>query len=223
MTALLIGLTGAAGAGKDESAAALRRAGWQCLAFADALRIEVAEAWAVPIMLFVGRAGKELAHSQLCVGYCGNPSFLRWAVYCGHSLHAPRSPRWVMQQWGMFRREQNPGYWVMHANHWVQHHMARGHTGLALTDVRMANELAMLHHHGGHLVRVHRPHMSALPADTANHDSEGHISLRADAAIHNDGDLQHLEAEVWRVVQHLAGAARKPTACEPTTEGDPHA
>lgn len=49
----LLGLTGAAGAGKDAVGNILKASGWRGMAFADALRIEAAQAWALDIRLFV--------------------------------------------------------------------------------------------------------------------------------------------------------------------------
>jgi uncharacterized protein GlcG (DUF336 family) len=63
---------------------------------------------------------------------------------------------------------------------------------------------------GGVLVRVHRPGAGQLAPDTANRPSEGHTALQVDDDIHNDGDLQHLQAEVYRVVQRLRAAAGQP-------------
>lgn len=208
----LLGLVGAAGAGKDAAGAVLVRAGWQRIAFADALRVEVAEAWATHIATFVLRDDKDRPSPSLRVGYCGNADFLRWAAYAGHSLHQPRSPRWVMQQWGEFRRAGNPLHWVNQVEQWINHHNLAGHRGLVITDVRMANEAAMVRWRGGHLVRVHRPGLPALPADTAQHPSEGHTQLRVDADLHNTGSLDDLPPEVWRVVQRLASAPLDSTA-----------
>jgi hypothetical protein len=200
----LVGLVGAAGAGKDAAGAVLVRAGWKRIAFADALRVEVSEAWGVHIATFVRRDDKDTPWHQLRVGYCGNADFLRWAAYAGHSLHQPRSPRWVMQQWGEFRRAGNPLHWVNQVEQWINHHNHAGHRGLVITDVRMANEAAMVRWRGGHLVRVHRPGLAALPPDTAQHASEGHTQLQVDADLHNTGSLDDLTPEVWRVVQRLA-------------------
>lgn len=200
---LLVGLTGAVGAGKDEAAKVLVRAGWRAMAFADALRIEVAEAWAIDIRLFADRAAKEKSTPQLCVKWCNNAMFMAWANHIGLALNQPRSPRWVMQAWGTWRRTQNPLYWVTHVEQWVNYQRGNNLHGLVITDVRLANEAAMVRWRGGHLVRVHRPDLPPLPDDTVAHESEQHNTLPADIDLHNDGDLQHLQAEVWRVVQRL--------------------
>jgi hypothetical protein len=223
----LLGLVGAAGAGKDAAGAVLVRAGWHRIAFADALRVEVSEAWGVHIANFVRRDDKDSPWHQLRVGYCGNADFLRWASYAGFSLHQARSPRWVMQQWGEFRRAGNPLHWVNQVEQWINHHNSTGHRGLVITDVRMANEAAMVRWRGGHLVRVHRPGLPPLPADTAHHASEGHGQLQVDADLHNTGSLEDLPAEVWRLVQRIAtlplDSTATASALATTHKGNPHA
>ena len=200
----LIGLTGAAGAGKDSAAAVLQRAGWRGMAFADALRIEVAEAWGLDIRRFAERPGKDRPAPELAAGYCMAKRFLAWAAYNGISMIEPRSPRWVMQTWGTYRRSADSSYWVTQVEHWIRYQRSTGHPRLVITDVRLPNEAAMLRLAGGVLVRVHRPDLPALAADTAGHESEQHRALVADADLHNDGDLGHLDAEVARVLHQLA-------------------
>jgi hypothetical protein len=200
----LIGLTGAVGAGKDSTAAVLQRAGWRGIAFADALRIEVAEAWGVDIRTFTSRATKDRPLESLRAGWCMNKQFLAWLAYQGTSLHEMRSPRWAMQTWGTFRRSADPLYWVTQVDHWVQYQRQTGHPRMVITDVRLPIEAQMLRRLNACLVRVHRPGLPPLAADTASHESEQHTALDVDADLHNDGDLQHLEAEVARVLQQLA-------------------
>ena len=222
----LIGLTGAAGAGKDEAAKVLVRAGWRAMAFADALRIEVAAAWAIDIRLFADRVAKESTTPQLCVKWCQSSQFMAWANHIGLALNQPRSPRWVMQAWGTWRRTQTPLYWVNYVEQWVNYQRGVSTRGLVITDVRLANEAAMVRWRGGHLVRVHRPDLPALPDDTAAHESEQHNTLPADIDLHNDGDLQHLQTEVWRVVQQLAATPPDSTttaiAATNPASGDQH-
>lgn len=200
----LIGLTGAVGAGKDSAAAVLQRAGWRGMAFADALRIEVAEAWGIDIRRFVDRIGKDKPAPELAAGYCMAKRFIEWAAYSGISMIEPRSPRWVMQTWGTYRRSADRAYWVTQVEHWISYQRSTGHPRMVITDVRLPIEADMLRRARGCLVRVHRPDLPALSPDTAHHESEQHMNLQVDADLHNDGDLQHLEAEVMRVLHQLA-------------------
>lgn len=200
----LIGLTGAAGAGKDSAGAVLHRAGWRGMAFADALRIEVAEAWGVDIRTLTTRATKDRPLAALRAGWCMHKQFLACQAYQGVSLIEPRSPRWAMQTWGSFRRHADPQYFVTQVEHWVRYQRSTGQPRLVITDVRLPNEAAMLQRLGGRLVRVHRPDLAPLEASTAGHESEQHSTLTADADLHNDGDLMHLAAEVDRVLLQLS-------------------
>lgn len=200
----LIGLTGHAGAGKDSAAAVLCAAGYKSIAFADALRIEVAAAWGIDVGLMNDRRHKEHNTPQLAAGAGGNANWLRWVAVQGISLIQPRSPRWVLQQWGSFRRAADPLHWVHQVTYWVQYQRQHnGQLGLVVTDVRMPNEAEALRALGGHIVRVHRPGHNPLATDTAQHESERHVLLPADAEIHNDGALQDLGAEVWRALKAL--------------------
>lgn len=200
---MLIGLTGDAGAGKDSAAAVLCSAGWHSVAFADALRIEVAAAWQVDVRLLTDRATKEVPLQALCVGHGLNADWLRYCAVNGHNLMTPRSPRWVLQQWGSWRRAQNPLHWIRHVQVWISTQWRAGQADLVVTDVRYANEAAALQALGAHVVRVHRPGLPALPADTAQHESERHTAIAVQADIYNSGRLSELAAEVWRVVQDL--------------------
>ena len=201
----LIGLTGAVGAGKDETANILCGMSFRRMAFADALRIEVAKAWGIDLREITDRAGKETATPSLAVKRCLHIDFGRWCRSEGIDRDPARSPRWVMQAWGSYRRADDRLYWVAMARRWIEY-QRRGcdRFNLVITDVRMPNEAQMLRQAGGQLLRVHRPGLAALPADTVGHASEGHHLLTADGDLHNDGDLQHLQAEVARVLKDLA-------------------
>lgn len=215
MSAPLIGLTGAAGAGKDEVGKILARAGWRGLSFAAALRTEVSEAWAFPIAVLSDRIGKEKTTPQLTVDWCQSAYFRAWCEAMNIDMRAPRSPRWAMQTWGTWRRSQNPLHWINHVAVEISNCRHTRAGGVVITDVRMPNEANMLASRGGHLVRVHRPDLPALPPDTAGHESERHTELASAAEIHNDGTLEHLQAEVWRVVQQLAAQASSPARATP--------
>lgn len=204
-TPLLIGLTGRALAGKDTVACFLRYAGWEAIAFADALRIEVAEAFAIPIEMLTDRIGKDQSARCLAAGCCHRPDWLHFCASEEHSLIEPRSPRWVMQRWGTeFRRAADDRHWVRQVEAWV--HAKRLHsprTSLVITDVRMPNEAEMIRSLGGTIVRVHRPGAGLVEHDTAHHASEVHSQIVADLDLHNDGSLQHLGDQVRSLVWSL--------------------
>lgn len=137
---MLIGLTGAAGAGKDSVAAILCAAQWRSAAFADALRLEISEAFAIDQRLLTDRRHKESTTPQLSAGMASNADWLRWAAVNGYSLIQPRSPRWVMQSWGSFRRQNTADYWVQHVTYWAQFQRHYQPRDLVITDVRYPNE-----------------------------------------------------------------------------------
>lgn len=204
---LVIGLIGRPGSGKDSCAAALAPLGFHSVAFADALRVEVAKSWRVDLRMITDRAIKEVPLPALAIGMCGEPQFVHWAMRTRHCLQAPRSPRWVLQRWGSdFRREQHPDYWVCIVRRWAGRQIGVGLHRVVITDVRLPNEADLVRDLGGRLVRVHRPDLPPMAADTAGHSSEAHDALVADAVIHNDASLDALQGEVQRVVGGLFGA-----------------
>lgn len=203
----IIGLTGHAGAGKDSAAACLQAAAWRSIAFADALRVEIAAAWRIDVRLLTERATKDTPLRALCVGNAEHHDWLAFACTQGWNLLEHRSPRWAMQRWGEFRRGQNPHHWVQHVHVWLQTQQHRNHPGLVITDVRFPNEAAMLRRAGGWLVRVHRPGAGLLAADTASHQSEAHTALQVDDDIDNSGTLGELNAQVAALLQRLRARA----------------
>lgn len=202
MTApLIIGLTGRPGSGKDSCAQALVPYGFAAVAFADALRLEVAQAWQLDPRMLTDRATKEVAQPVLAIEHCTDARFLHWAAFHGHSLHAARSPRWLMQRWGSeFRRAQDPAYWVRQVEQWIAQQRGHGRQRFVVTDVRMPNEADLVRRLDGYVVRVHRPELPTMAADTAGHISEAHGTLLVDAVIHNAGSLHALAGEVHRVL-----------------------
>lgn len=206
ITPMLIGLTGHAGVGKDSVGLLLQAAGWHVTSFAQALRVEVAEHWHIDPRLLTERATKESPIAALSAAMVHDARWLNYAAVQGHNLATPRSPRWVLQQWGGFRRSQRLDYWIEHVQVWrrtIQRHAPTA--CLAVTDVRYSNEAAALRAAGGHIVRVHRPlGAAALAADTVGHASELHTQIQADADLINDASLFELAAEVRRVVHQLS-------------------
>lgn len=210
----LIALVGRPGSGKDTTAAALSRHGWLTIAFADALRSEVAAAWRIDMRMLTDRHTKELALPALAIGMCNDPLFIHWAAYNGHSLTEPRSARWVLQRWGTdYRRDADAGYWVTAVRRFInrQRGLSSEGPGIVITDCRFVNEADMVRSLGGHILRMHRPDLPALPPDTAQHASEREAdAIGFDAVIRNYGGLDSLAAEVERVVVDLLGPAALP-------------
>ena len=190
---LIIALTGRPGAGKDSIADVLApQQGFARIAFADALRREVAEAWRIDLRMLTDRPTKELELPALAAGMCSDPAFMRWVADGGDSLTAPRSPRWALQRWASFKRRFAPDYYASIVERWIRRQLGSGWTRIVVTDLRDPVEEAMLRRLGAKVVRVHRPELAAMPADTAMHVSEQHHRIKADADILNDGSMQAL-------------------------------
>lgn len=199
---MLLGLSGRAGAGKDTCAELLVRNGFRSVAFADALRQEVAEAWRIDPRMLTDRSTKEWAIPALAVANCAEPMFIIAMAGLGHDLQAPRSARWILQRWGTeYRREADSGYWVARGLERIGRLRASGCHRICITDVRFFNEAETVQSLGGEVVQVARPELPVLEADAASHASEQ--ALNCTAIVHNDGDMEHLYAELLRVLGML--------------------
>lgn len=206
----LLALTGPAGAGKDSTADYLvRHAGFLKLAFADALRAEVAEAFdlAARFDILTDRATKETPHDALALrncfnggqgfGFIGAVATATNATVDSAWLDAPRSPRQILQWWGTeYRRRQNDHYWIVRLANKVGLHRGNGYERIVVTDCRFANELAWVQSVRGQLWRIDRP---GLPAVEGTHASAAGLA-EADAAatLRNDADLEALRTGVLR-------------------------
>ena len=198
---LIIALTGRPGVGKDSIGDVLApQQGFARIAFADALRREVAEAWRIDLRMLTDRPTKELELPALAAGMCSDPAFMRWVADGGDSLTAPRSPRWTLQRWASFKRQFTPDYYARIVERWIGRQLGSGWNRIVVTDLRDPVEEAMLRRLGAKVVRVHRPELAAMPADTAMHVSEQHHRIKADADILNDGSMQALADAVLECV-----------------------
>ena len=211
-TPTIIALTGHAGAGKDTVASIILDAyngNGGALAFADALRQEVCFAFDVHMHTLTCRETKETPHPDLALRHCCDERFvkrmtehyasgLREGGIVGEALDitAPRSPRQIMQWWGTeYRRHTSPGYWLDK----MRNHIARGfgmhQAGLiVITDVRFADEAALVRELGGKLIQITRP---GTGESAKQHTSETAGSEFApDATIDNTGTVQDLHYHV---------------------------
>lgn len=183
----LVGMIGGKGLGKDTAASALVQAGWRSIAFADALYIEISEAYGVSVQFLQNRDTKETPLMELAPRNCSNAEFVQLlftkfstkeaCFEAGFSypfnIAQPMKPRTILQLWGTeFRRASNDGYWrekvataLMEdngAHNWV------------VTDVRFPDEAKLLESVPGAqltLVRVVRPALDACGKKDA-HSSE---------------------------------------------------
>jgi hypothetical protein len=194
----LMALTGRAGAGKDSVAATLvRRLNYRSIAFADALRAEVAEAWRIDARMLQDPGTKEWDIPALALGMCSDTVFAAWrAKVFDDDLCAPRSPRWVMQRWGDWRRLGNPDYFASKVGRWLGQQIGTGWRRLVVTDVRFRNERACVMDAYGcqmRLVRVHRPCNEGRTLEQYHASETGMNGVHADYDLINAGDLAALE------------------------------
>lgn len=188
----VIGLLGHAGAGKDTVASLIaERFHVARVAFADALKLEIAHAWGVDRVLLDSPWAKESTTPALALHRCKVQAFVAYAWELGlPGLQDGLTPRTVMQRWGDFRRACDPDYFVDRAFAIVRTVTERAQLdAVILTDVRFVNEAALVRGMGGQLWRVVRPGATA----PTGHRSEYELAdLQVDATIVNDGSLEQL-------------------------------
>ncbi|SOD27637.1 hypothetical protein SAMN05518800_3201 [Variovorax sp. YR752] len=190
----VVAFTGKTGAGKDSAAAVLHNhCQFDTIAFADALRREIAAAWRIDERMLSHRPTKEWSIPALAVGMCSEPAFISWCFDAGESIHEPRSPRWMMQHWADFQRRYRPSYYADIVIRWISRQASVGFRRFAITDLRDPQEETALRALGVQLskVRVIGPYTSTLSDDTVNHNSERH-QIVADYELMNDGSLEAL-------------------------------
>lgn len=205
----IIALTGAAGAGKDTVADILvTHARFTKIAFADALRLEVAAAFNLGgnASLLAARHTKELPQPELALKNCSDLDFIDMlasrdlppAVTAEPWLSRPRSPRQILQLWGTeYRRAQNPDYWTQRLSARVQQLQAAGEIRIVVTDLRFANEAAEIVHLGGTIWRVDRQLERDLEGQHAS--ALQWRDLPYQARIDNQRDIPTLRSNVlWQ-------------------------
>lgn len=203
----VIGLAGPAGSGKDTVAELLathRNA--HALAFADALRTEVVEAFCITHSMLTQRETKEHPMSALALSRCLDHAFV-YRLGAHHfspqglpgvqgdtlDIDAPRSPRQIMQWWGTeYRRAMQRDYWTSKAVQHVQWlHKARAARLVVITDVRFADEAELVRRLGGQIWQIKRPGCDvATDAHTSEVTGE---AFAPDVVINNSYDIAHLQ------------------------------
>lgn len=205
----LIGLTGHAGVGKDTVADLLvRHARFRKLAFADALRAEVANAFNLPLADLSSPHLKNVATVGLRMRLA--PRDFLAAVVLSLSaaapdhrtplsdawLDEPRSPRQIMQWWGTeYRRAQAPRYWTQQLISRLTDYRRDGETRFVVTDVRFDNEADSVREAGGDIWQVTRPGVTGQ-VENAHISATDGTRFMPVAVIHNAHDVRHLQGLV---------------------------
>lgn len=184
---MLIGLCGAAGAGKNAVAEILeRKYGYMHFGFADPLYRAISAITGVPESILRDRTAKE-----------------RTIDWIG------KSPRQLLQtmgtEWG--RQMVRDDLWIQIAMRKATNFeaMLRGAGGVAITDCRFENEaVAIKELRPSNVIwRVER-RATCLAEDTARHSSEAGIpDYLVDTVIDNNGSLDDLTASVDAALRRL--------------------
>ena len=188
----IIGLVGRAGAGKDTVASILSETeDVTPIAFADALREEVKNAFGVGIECMLHRDEKEQPTQALAISRCADKRFINRMLAIAENPYTPRSPREILQLWGTeYRREcDSQTYWIDRLQDTIDYHVTAG-KDVVVTDVRFVNEALYLKQIGGSLWRIYRP---IAELAISSHSSESDIDrIEIDRIIVNDGSVGQL-------------------------------
>lgn len=218
---IVLALAGPKECGKDTVADLLvTHCGFVKLAFADALRAEVSDAFAIEPLYLVRRETKEHPMSSLALSKCLSDGFVG-RVLINHQeqsaavdREAPRSPRQIMQWWGTeYRRAQDPNYWAKQTSARISYMMReRLANRFVITDCRFDNEAAMVRQaHGGHIWQVKRPGRD-VPAGSHVSETTGE-AFNPDAVIDNSAGIEELQERVlgtlWAFDAGLPGVTVK--------------
>lgn len=206
----IIGLCGFASAGKDTVADLLvTHAGFRKLAFADALKGELVEVFAVEPIVFSRPEFKSQLMSELALSRCTDRAYIDAALRYGvehwqsstpfptaEELVRPRTPRETMQLWGtQYRRAHDPHYWTALAHGRISYYTRELHERrFVITDCRFANEVDALRAMNGRLWQVKRPGLDAASTSEGQHASvtDGG-AFEPDVVLNNQHDLRHLQ------------------------------
>lgn len=202
----IIGLCGFADSGKDTCADLLAtHAGFRKLAFADALRAEIVEAFGIDRAALLDRARKQEPMAELAFTRCTDVAYINAAlchlyenaggarVVPSEEASKPRTPRETLQLWGtQYRRAQDVSYWAKKLRDTVRYFMREHEQHFVITDVRYGNEAETVRNLGGLLWQVRRP--GRVGELEGGHDSAVDGSaFKPERVINNGHDLRHLQ------------------------------
>lgn len=167
----IVGISGKIGTGKSELARLASEylgKGWGRRSFADALKLEVAGTFNIPLK------------DCYDVNSKNRPVITSHALTMFNPPKALMTVREIMQWWGTdVRRAQNPAVWVHAMAKWVDDNMYN-YKGVIIDDVRFPDEFGLVKGMGGVAVRLNpypgqwdRQHVGRHVSETAlDHVSE---------------------------------------------------
>jgi hypothetical protein len=167
--AFLVGLAGPDSPARQVALRTLQAMGYATASCYSPLQAEAAERWCVDARtLLPGAAGWEAAVPEMSAARCADPFFRAWAARRGQDLEAPRSPRWAVMHWSLFRRESDPWVFVRQVEVWLISQRAAGRHHVVLVDLHTTHEYQLLAHWGGRTLQVsERP----IPSPLGPHDA----------------------------------------------------
>ncbi|PXX49404.1 hypothetical protein [Aquitalea magnusonii] len=203
MSPLLIGLTGQLKSGKDTVADRLvSHHGFVKIGFADTIRREVVEAYGLTTFgksLLENQDHKDNPTRMLTLLECRDHDFVTYLLDTGlpHAdLASKRSPRWIQQRWGDYKRATAGwDYFIKVTQTTASEWMEQGRRNIVISGVRYAAtaptptaEADMVHALGGHVVLITRPGLTQQDHSTELLLPDGCI----DFTIKNNGSLNSL-------------------------------
>lgn len=205
----VIGLCGFAFVGKDTVADLLAtHAGFRKIAFADALRGELCDAFHVDPSTFSDRARKQTPMPELAFSRCLDRGYVgaAWAylvqqlpagTLLSDELTKPRTPRETLQLWGtQYRRASDPLYWIRKVHRSVVYFARELHERhFVITDVRYDNEANLVRSLGGELWQVTRPGCGGELEGNHSSATDG-ADFHPDRILANVDGIRHLQALV---------------------------
>ncbi|BAK75783.1 deoxynucleotide monophosphate kinase, putative [Pseudogulbenkiania sp. NH8B] len=205
-TTILIGLAGPLKSGKDTIADHLvARHGFVKIGFADTIREEVSKAFHLSedmATILTEQGIKDTPCPFLALARCSNDEFLQYLIESNTeplSFTAPRSPRWVQQQWGDFRRAtMGWDYFIIAAlkRIWAHWTAKTPPVGIVVSGVRFAHtapfpeaEADMIRENNGTMWHICRPGLETA----SDHGTERGLAAQPDDhLITNDGTIADL-------------------------------
>ena len=199
----IVALSGYAGTGKDTIADLLvTHVNFRKLAFADALRGEVASGYDIDITYLIDPTTKNSPLEALALRNAPGefqdavllslqdvpPSINGW-------LDQPRTPRQILQWWGTeYRRRHQDDYWTSRVVDRLTYYIRQGECRFVITDCRFPNEADAVHTMGGVIWQVTRPGVDAASTPEGKHSSAVDGSaFKPAAVITNSHDIAHLQ------------------------------
>jgi hypothetical protein len=204
----VIALTGYAAVGKDTIADLLvTHLGFRKLAFADALRAEVSNAFSIELSYLTHPSTKNhpmtaLAMRKAPIGFLAAVALAPGLVTRGSDgqipaewLDEPRSPRQILQWWGTeYRRREHEHYWSRQLLQRAIDLMRDGLSRIVITDLRFQNEADTVRCLDGQIWQIKRPGIDGSTTAEGTHVSATDGSeLSPDLILTNGHDIRHLQ------------------------------